>query len=321
MAVDKEKPSSGIRRFIKRTLLLGRNIVIGLLVLMALSLTNVLISMLIARCREPVESPEIVLQKYYKAIENEDFETAIELMEIGGKDEDIKRRNEEYYRKEMKRWSKGFLKKGGFRKIVNTNRIKITSHERKIKFLGIRVWTKDVKFAEMYFGIYVNNGFYVAWSKERLGIGLKAVFIMTKDGWKVLGMPEPEPPNGYDLIDQWLSNTAPPDVDDDPIKPGEIIIFHVEYDPPGQEPDDESITLKNIASQSVDISGWKLTDGEGTHTIDEGETIAPGETWTVYGRTYNPTRNIQELFLNNTHDSVEIVQVFFCKLCFPDGVV
>jgi len=86
-----------------------------------------------------------------------------------------------------------------------------------------------------------------------------------------------------------------------------VVIYQVIYDPPGPEPDDEMIKLKNTGTTTVDISGWRLTDGEGTYVIPSGTTITSGGYWTVYGSTYNPTRYTRGLYLANTHDSVTLL--------------
>ncbi len=41
----------------------------------------------------------------------------------------------------------------------------------------------------------------------------------------------------------------------------DVVICEVIYDPPGPEPDNELIKLCNQGNSTVDISGWKLTDG------------------------------------------------------------
>ncbi len=83
-----------------------------------------------------------------------------------------------------------------------------------------------------------------------------------------------------------------------------VEISEVIYDPPGPQPDDEKISLNNTGSAEVDISGWILTDGEGSYTIPDGTIIGPGEVWSVFGSTYNPTGNPSGLYLNNEHDEV-----------------
>ncbi|MEE8359097.1 MAG: lamin tail domain-containing protein [Candidatus Hydrothermarchaeales archaeon] len=83
-----------------------------------------------------------------------------------------------------------------------------------------------------------------------------------------------------------------------------VEISEVIYDPPGTEPDDEKISLNNTGSAEVDISGWILTDGEGSYTIPDGTIIGPGEVWSVFGSTYNPTGDTGGLYLDNEHDEV-----------------
>ncbi len=99
------------------------------------------------------------------------------------------------------------------------------------------------------------------------------------------------------------TTTAPPTTTPPPANVS-VEISEVIYDPPGPQPDDEMISLMNTGVDVADISGWILTDGEGSYTIPEGTTIGPGEVWSVYGITYNPTGNTQGMYLNNEHDEV-----------------
>lgn len=55
-----------------------------------------------------------------------------------------------------------------------------------------------------------------------------------------------------------------------------IIISEVEYDTTGTEPGSEWFELYNPTGSSIDISGWKITDGEGTLTIPANTSIASG---------------------------------------------
>lgn len=89
--------------------------------------------------------------------------------------------------------------------------------------------------------------------------------------------------------------------------PAQIKLCEVIYDPPGEEPADEMIKICNSGSTAIDIGGWELTDGEGTYDIPAGTTIQPGSSWSVFGRTYNPTRYTRGLYLANTHDSVILI--------------
>ena len=81
-------------------------------------------------------------------------------------------------------------------------------------------------------------------------------------------------------------------------------IGYILADAPGREPDGEIIELENNCGSAVDIGGWRLSDGEGSYRIPDGETIDPHGTWRVYGRQYNPTRYTRGLFLNNRSDCV-----------------
>lgn len=83
-----------------------------------------------------------------------------------------------------------------------------------------------------------------------------------------------------------------------------VVISAVLPNPIGPEPDEEWIELKNLGNVPVDISGWKITDGEGWYTIPNGTVLKPGGTWRVYGRVFNPTRSRDGLFLANSGDCV-----------------
>jgi endonuclease/exonuclease/phosphatase family metal-dependent hydrolase len=76
------------------------------------------------------------------------------------------------------------------------------------------------------------------------------------------------------------------------------------YDPPGPEPDNEVITLKNMGSVPVSIGGWELTDNEGSYTIPPDITLEPAQEWSVQGSTYNPSGSSAGLYLSNSHDEV-----------------
>jgi hypothetical protein len=86
----------------------------------------------------------------------------------------------------------------------------------------------------------------------------------------------------------------------------DIEICEVIYDPPGEEPDDEKITLCNRGSNDVIIGGWRLSDDEGSYTIPSGTKIISGGEWSVFGSTYNPTGYTKGLFLANSKDSVTL---------------
>lgn len=85
-----------------------------------------------------------------------------------------------------------------------------------------------------------------------------------------------------------------------------IVIQYVMYDPPGTEPDNEYIILYNPNDFDVNISGWYITDGEGTYVFPPGTVIKARSTLQIYGREYNPTRNRRGLWLNNEDDHVAL---------------
>ncbi|PIW41004.1 MAG: hypothetical protein COW21_04235 [Candidatus Aenigmarchaeota archaeon CG15_BIG_FIL_POST_REV_8_21_14_020_37_27] len=88
-----------------------------------------------------------------------------------------------------------------------------------------------------------------------------------------------------------------------------VVIYDVLYDPLGQEPDNERITLRNNEKQTVDVGGWMLTDGEGNYIIPEGTIIIPYQIWNVYGYQYNPTGYTRGLYLANSGDCVYLYDI------------
>jgi len=90
------------------------------------------------------------------------------------------------------------------------------------------------------------------------------------------------------------------------IPPGKVVISEVVYHPIGPEPANEKIALENVGGQSIDIGGWRLTDGEGNYRIPKGTTVEPDAKWVVTGSQYNPTGYTRGMFLANDHDSVEL---------------
>ncbi len=69
--------------------------------------------------------------------------------------------------------------------------------------------------------------------------------------------------------------------------------------------------LKTVVSRLEEpiclIGGWVLTDGEGSYIIPTGTKITESASWSVFGKTYNPTRYTRGLYLANTHDSVTLL--------------
>lgn len=71
-----------------------------------------------------------------------------------------------------------------------------------------------------------------------------------------------------------------------------ILISEIEYDPAGSEPGSEWFELYNPTENSIDISGWELTDGEGTFVFPPSTIIPSGgyfiavHTITTFNITY-----------------------------------
>jgi hypothetical protein len=92
-----------------------------------------------------------------------------------------------------------------------------------------------------------------------------------------------------------------------PLSEAEQVIIH-SVDPAGK-----CINLINISSAPVDISGWSLSDLEGSYIFPTDTIISPDEPYEVCIDTYNPTYDPQGLFLNDDHDEVLLIT--------PDGKI
>ncbi len=172
-------------------------------------LAFVVISLIVMGIRhiisEPIKSPEVIIRDYYEAIENEDFETIKKLIKIGGINEEIRRSNEEGRKKEMVKWAKGFRERDGFKRLVVRSVKDVYPLRHKIRILGIKIWTKNIRRVSVKFNLFVNDGFIdmVPGWYEEAGIAMEAIFIMTKEGWKLLEA-NPSNPGSWDLLDRWL---------------------------------------------------------------------------------------------------------------------
>ncbi|HPG30225.1 MAG TPA: lamin tail domain-containing protein, partial [bacterium] len=97
-----------------------------------------------------------------------------------------------------------------------------------------------------------------------------------------------------------------------------IVINEIMFDPPQNEPAEEWIELYNFGTESLDISCWILTDGEGTFTIPEntfigandycvlafGETAAQGNADIAYGDSMTGQINLSNLFAGLGSDEI-----------------
>ena len=77
------------------------------------------------------------------------------------------------------------------------------------------------------------------------------------------------------------------------------------------DPAGECIQLLDISSASIDISGWRLSDLEGSYAFPPDTIIDPDDPYEVCIDTYNPSYDPQGLFLNDEHDEVFLIT--------PDG--
>lgn len=63
-----------------------------------------------------------------------------------------------------------------------------------------------------------------------------------------------------------------------------VLITEVFYDTPGTESQEEWVEIFNPTKEQVDISGWKITDGEATFTVPNG-TIMPAQEVLIVARS------------------------------------
>ena len=72
-------------------------------------------------------------------------------------------------------------------------------------------------------------------------------------------------------------------------------------------PAGECIQLLDISSAPVDISGWRLSDLEGSYAFPSGTIISPNDPYTVCIDTYNPSHDSHGLYLNDEKDEVFLI--------------
>ncbi len=207
----KQKIGNGLRTAFKELLNMFKGLlIIWLVIALVIAVVFLIVKGTSHIIDEPI-SPEVIIRDYYEAIENEDFETVKKLIGFNlvdgnsGINEEIRRSNEEFYKKEMVKWARGFRTRGGFERVSVTNIKEQTPFEDKIKVLGIKIWTKHIRNLHMNFTLYVNDGFIgmVPGWYEEAGIMMEALFIMTKEGWKLSGA-RPSNSGSWDLVDKWL---------------------------------------------------------------------------------------------------------------------
>ncbi len=89
-------------------------------------------------------------------------------------------------------------------------------------------------------------------------------------------------------------------------KEGKVEVCRIVFDPPGLEPDDEVIEICNYGGRAIDLNGWRLSDGEGEYTLPSDTMLKAGESLTLTGREFNPTRKTRGVFLSNKSDCVRL---------------
>jgi hypothetical protein len=77
------------------------------------------------------------------------------------------------------------------------------------------------------------------------------------------------------------------------------------------DPAGECIQLLDISSAVIDISGWRLSDLEGSYYFPSYTIINPGDPYEICFDTYNPTGDPQGMYLHDEYDQVFLIT--------PDG--
>ena len=96
-------------------------------------------------------------------------------------------------------------------------------------------------------------------------------------------------------------------------QPGDVIIYELLVNAPGStekaEIPNEYFTLLNTTTRTVDLRGLMICDEQACWTIRSTMTdaiIGPYESWTIYGRTYNPIGDTQKIALRNSGETVRL---------------
>jgi hypothetical protein len=69
----------------------------------------------------------------------------------------------------------------------------------------------------------------------------------------------------------------------------------------------QCITLLNSSDRTVDLSHWSLSDFEGQYTFPEGTEILPNDPFPICIDVFNPSNDVNELYLDPGHDEVFLI--------------
>lgn len=148
------------------------------------------------------------------------------------------------------------------------------------------------------------NGF-VVFTEAQLGFGLSSggetVYFKHPSGQRVIdavrfeaqenGIPLGRYPDGAKLFSRLVQPT--PGTNNAPVKPSEIVINEIMFDPISGEADDEYVELYNRGTNSINLTGWRLRDGI-SFDFPAGTFIGPGSYLVV-------ARNAARLRTNYAH--------------------
>ena len=77
------------------------------------------------------------------------------------------------------------------------------------------------------------------------------------------------------------------------------------------DPAGECIQLLNVTAAAIDITGWQISDLEGSYEFPLDTILYPDEPYEICNDTYNPTEDPRSLYLNDEHDQLLLI--------LPDG--
>lgn len=136
-------------------------------------------------------------------------------------------------------------------------------------------------------GTQIPPGAFVAFTETQLGFGLSSggetLFMKHPSGQRVLdavrfeaqenGVSLGRTPDGASQLSRLLTPT--PGAKNAVMKPAEIVINEIMFDPISGDADDEYVELFNRGTNVVTLSGWRLRDGV-SFDFPAGTAIAPG---------------------------------------------
>jgi len=73
------------------------------------------------------------------------------------------------------------------------------------------------------------------------------------------------------------------------------------------DPETQCISIMNNARGVANLAGWTVSDGEGFYTFTRSAIVNPGASVTICGAEYNPSLDRSDLWLDEDHDAVCLI--------------